>query len=217
MAEGSQPLVSPTLHVRAFVAAPDRREHLRVFPNLLNLPAKHSPSCRIVIRSARGLSHSRLQTMSFHAIVFNGGHPIGWQMQATNHNRWRSTTASICLFVVVLLYAPLAGAAWSSYRSACCTSDQCPIPEHHHQKTPASSENHMDCGHDMPGMMACSMSCCHDSERSMVTATAFVLPPVVTVAAPSAIDSPVEFAKPLDFPRSIEPLSPPPRFVAAVA
>jgi hypothetical protein len=75
----------------------------------------------------------------------------------------------------------------------------------------------MDCGHDMPGMMACSMSCCHDSDRSMVASIAFVLPTAAPLAAPIAIKSPVELAKPLDFPLSIEPLSPPPRFAAAVA
>jgi len=121
------------------------------------------------------------------------------------------------LLVVVLLYAPLAGAAWSSYQSACCTSGQCPIPAHHHQKTPAEHANHMDCGHDMTGMMACAMSCCHDSDRSLVTSIAFVLPPAVAVAASAAIESPIELANPLDFPCSIEPLSPPPRFVSAAA
>src|SRR5213078_3865411 len=80
-------------------------------------------------------------------------------MHTARHNRSRSISASICLLVVVLLYAPLAGAAWSSYRSACCTSGQCAIPAHHHQKTPAEHANHMDCGHDMTGMMACAMSC----------------------------------------------------------
>jgi hypothetical protein len=98
---------------------------------------------------------------------------------------------------------------------ACCTSGQCPIPSHHHQKTPAAPANHMDCGHEMPGMMACSMSCCHDSERSLVTSMAFVLPPPAKVAAMAAIKSPIEVAKPLDFPRFIQPLSPPPRFLSA--
>jgi hypothetical protein len=136
-------------------------------------------------------------------------------MQTASHHRWRSISASICLFAVVLLYAPLAAAAWSSYQMACCMSGQCPIPAHHHQKTPAAPANHMDCGHEMFGMMACSMSCCHDSEGSLVTSLAFVLPPPATVAAMAAIKSPIEVAKPLDFPRSIEPLSPPPRFVSA--
>src|SRR6266852_1820738 len=142
---------------------------------------------------------------------------IGTSMTLREQQRWRSISASICLLVVVLLYAPLAGAAWSSYQSACCMSGQCPIPGHHHQKTPAAPANHMDCAHDMSGMMACSMSCCHDSDRSLVTPVAFMLPLSITVAPSAAVTSPIELAKPLDFPRSIEPLSPPPRFISAAA
>jgi hypothetical protein len=136
-------------------------------------------------------------------------------MQTARHHRRRSISASICLLAVVLLYAPLAGAAWSSYQMACCTSGQCPIPAHHHQKNPAAPANHMDCGHDMSGMMACSMSCCHDSERSLVTSMAFVMPPPAIVATVAAIKAPIEVAKPLDLSRFIEPLSPPPRFLSA--
>jgi hypothetical protein len=66
-------------------------------------------------------------------------------------------------------------------------------------------------------MMACSMSCCHDSDRSAVTSIAFVLPPLMTIPSSAAIKSPVQHAHPLDFPRSIEPLSPPPRFAPAAA
>jgi len=139
-------------------------------------------------------------------------------MQTARQRRRRSFSASICLLVVVLLYAPLAGAAWSSYQSACCTSDQCPIPEHNHHKSPAAPpSNHMDCGHEMAGMMACSMSCCHDSDRSAVASIAFVLPPVIVARESAAITSLVQFATTLDFSRSIEPLSPPPRLASAVA
>jgi hypothetical protein len=119
--------------------------------------------------------------------------------------------------MVVLLYAPLAGAAWSSYQMACCLSGQCPIPAHHHQKTSPAPANQMDCGHEMAGMTACSMSCCHDSDRSLIASMAFVLPPPVAKAEVAAIKSPIELAKPSDFPRSIEPLSPPPRFIPAAA
>jgi len=138
-------------------------------------------------------------------------------MTLRDQHRRRSISAGICLFVVVLLYAPLAGAAWSWYQSACCASGQCAIPGHHHQKPRAAPANQMDCEHDKSGMMTCSMSCCHDSDRSLVTSIAFVLPPSVAVAASAAIKSPIELAKPLDFPRSIEPLSPPPRFLSAAA
>jgi len=138
-------------------------------------------------------------------------------MQTARYNRWRSISASICLLMVILLYAPLAGAAWSSHQMACCASGQCPIPAHHHQKTPAAPADHMDCGHEMAGRTACSMSCCHDSDRSLVASMAFVLPPSAVAAEATAIKSPIELTKPLDFPRSIEPLSPPPRFILAAA
>jgi hypothetical protein len=75
----------------------------------------------------------------------------------------------------------------------------------------------MDCGHDMSGMMACSMSCCHDTERSVVTSIAFVMPPPVAAAEVAETANRIELSKPLDFPRSIEPLSPPPRFLSAAA
>jgi len=136
-------------------------------------------------------------------------------MTLRDQRRRRSISASICLLVVVLLYAPLAGAAWSSSQSACCTSGQCQVPAHHHQKTPAAPAHHMDCGHEMSGMMACSMSCCHDSDRWLVASIAFVLPASVAVDVSAAINSPMELAKASDFPRSIEPLSPPPRSVSA--
>jgi len=155
--------------------------------------------------------------MAFHAIVFPRLASDWVRMELPRHKRWRSISASICLLVVVMLYAPLAGAAWFSYQASCCTSDQCPIAGHHHQKTPAAPANHMDCGHDMPGMMACSMSCCHDSERSMLSAVAFVLPSPVVVVVPAASKSPIETTKPMDFLRSLEPLSPPPRLDPAAA
>src|SRR5216684_8099824 len=100
--------------------------------------------------------------MALHDIVSDDRYRPAGHMQTVRQNRRRSIAASICLLMVVLLYAPLAGAAWSSYQSACCMSGQCKIPAHHHHKAPAVPANHMDCGHDMGGMMACAMSCCHD-------------------------------------------------------
>jgi hypothetical protein len=152
--------------------------------------------------------------MAFSTIVI-GKTVWAHEMPTAGDNRRRSISASICLLVVVLIYAPLAGVAWAAYQSSCCTTGQCPIAAHQHQKTPAAPANHMDCGHDMAGMMACTMSCCHDSDRSLVTSMAFVLPPSLTPGHAVAIKSPIKLAKPLDFPRSIEPLSPPPRFISA--
>src|SRR6267143_797535 len=155
--------------------------------------------------------------MARDAIVSDDRYWIAYHMHTARQNRRCSIAASICLFMVVLLYAPLAGAAWWSYQMACCRSGQCPIPAHHHQKTPATPANHMDCGHEMSGMTACSMSCCHDSDRSLVASMAFVLPGSIAASPSVASTSPTELAKPLDFPRTIEPLSPPPRFLSAAA
>jgi hypothetical protein len=155
--------------------------------------------------------------MAYHDIVSTDRHWLAKFMHPARQHRRRKISASICLLVVVLLYAPLAGAAWSSHLSACCTSDQCSIPEHHHHKSPVAPASHMDCGHDMTDMMACSMSCCQDSDHSIVASIAFVLPPVIAVIASSVVKSPVQFSQPLEFPRSIEPLSPPPRLAPAAA
>jgi hypothetical protein len=138
-------------------------------------------------------------------------------MHTALQHRRRSISASLCLLAVVALYAPLAAAAWSSYSAACCTSHQCPIKEHHHQKLPTSSENHMGCGHEMASMTSCSMSCCQNPERPAMTSLAFVLPSVLAVTVPSVFKAPIESGKPLDFFRSIQPLSPPPRFEATLA
>jgi len=72
----------------------------------------------------------------------------------------------------------------------------------------------MDCGHDMRGMMSCALSCCHDADRSLMASIAFVLPSSQVAAVAAATKSPITVAKPLGFPRSIEPLSPPPRFLS---
>jgi hypothetical protein len=116
---------------------------------------------------------------------------------------------------VVFLYAPLAGAAWTARGMACCTAGHCSIPEHRHSKAPAAPDSAMDCVHEMAGMASCSMSCCQSPDRPAVTPIAFLLPsldslsPIVEV-----IESP-GVLKSIEIPRSIEPVSPPPRFVAA--
>jgi hypothetical protein len=122
------------------------------------------------------------------------------------------------MFAALLLFAPLATAAWSSYNSAgCCASGQCPIKGHHQQHSQAASENAMDCGHEAPGMASCSMSCCHNPDRPAIAPVVFVLPATVTVSASTSFEPFVPVLRPLNFLRSIKPLSPPPRFSAAAA
>ena len=138
-------------------------------------------------------------------------------MVSTSHNRWRSISASICLLAVLCLYTPLATTAWTAYRSTCCASGQCPIKEHHHHQAPAASSNQMDCGHDMAGLMACSMSCCHNQENPAVASAIFVLPLPFEFSAPASLHSSIEFSQSKDSLRSVKPLSPPPRSVLAAA
>jgi hypothetical protein len=75
----------------------------------------------------------------------------------------------------------------------------------------------MDCGHEMAGMTACTMSCCQEADRSMVASVVFVLPPAARLLAPMAIARTAEAPGPLEFPRTFEPLSPPPRVDVAAA
>jgi len=139
----------------------------------------------------------------------------------TQRQTRRPILAGFCLVAVVLMYAPFVAFAYSARTMSCCTGDQCPIREHHHQATPPASNDAMDCGHDMSGMKgmsgmtACTMSCCHQSDRPLLTPIAFVLPELVPTSAPNAATLPVAVRKQNDFPRAIEPLSPPPRFSSA--
>jgi hypothetical protein len=131
-----------------------------------------------------------------------------------NPNRWRVFAALVCLLGVFSLYVPFAAAAWSSHAMACCTNGFCNIPLHHHKKAPASSTATEDCGHDghnMSGMMGCSMSCCQDPDKPVVTSVAFVLPPATVATSAIIFTRAVERVHSIEIPRTIEPLSPPPR------
>jgi hypothetical protein len=138
-------------------------------------------------------------------------------MTVQSQNRSRFFCSIACMLAMALLYAPLAVAAWSSYQAACCTSGQCPIKGHHHHQTPAVPENHMDCGHEMFGMSACSMSCCHYPERAVVSSSVFVFPAPIKILEPSALHTHIDSTKLTDLLRSVEPLSPPPRFLSVAA
>jgi len=117
----------------------------------------------------------------------------------------------VCLLAAVTLYAPLVGAAWSVHAMACCTGDHCPIAQHHHQKKQAPPHSDMECGHDIGEMMDCSMSCCQDAEKPLVTAVAFVLPHLMSAFAPASVVPAAEAANAVAIPRPVKPLSPPPR------
>jgi hypothetical protein len=95
---------------------------------------------------------------------------------------------------------------------SCCTGEYCPIAQHHHPKKQASPHSDMDCGHDTGEMMNCSMSCCQGSEKPLVTPVAFVLPDVAFASAPIGVTGAADTLRSLEIPRSLKPLSPPPRF-----
>jgi hypothetical protein len=98
---------------------------------------------------------------------------------------------------------------------ACCTADHCNIPQHHHRKAPVGPASETDCGHDIGGLTACSMSCCQDPDKPVVTAMAFLLPPLAFTSAPMLVTRAAETAHSIEIPRSVQPLSPPPRVAAA--
>src|SRR5579863_4043326 len=122
---------------------------------------------------------------------------------------------SFCLVAVLLMYAPFAAFAYSARTMSCCTGDHCPIREHHHQAMPIGSNDAMDCGHDMSGMTACTMSCCHQTDRPVLAPVAFLLPELTSTSALSSATLPVGMLKQNDLPRATKPLSPPPRFYSA--
>jgi hypothetical protein len=140
------------------------------------------------------------------------------RMMARRLNTRRSFFATLCLVAVVLLYAPLGGAAWFVYSGGCCTSgSECPIHGHHHSQTPSGPEHAMDCGHDMPAVTQCSMSCCHNPDRPGLAPVIFVLPVPIRVSASTSFELLAPLPGSQDSVSSIEPLSPPPRLSSSPA
>lgn len=133
-------------------------------------------------------------------------------MNFLGQERWRRAWGCVSLLAVVFLYAPLVARAWSANVS-CCNSDHCPIPSHHHKKTPVRPTQGMNCEHEMqmPGMAACTMSSCQTTESQMLLPANFVLRPVFALQAPevslrgmTAEQAPKPWS-------SRQPISPPPR------
>jgi hypothetical protein len=131
-------------------------------------------------------------------------------MGVTKQNRARTLAGWLCLLAAVALYAPLGAAAFLAHGMACCSGDHCPIKQHHHPKKPLPQRGEMDCGHDL-SLTSCSMACCDDSEKPVVTPVAFVVPaaqaPITAGLTVRFVDSKKEVA----IVRSIVPLSPPPQ------
>lgn len=117
-------------------------------------------------------------------------------------------SACFCLLATVLLFAPLAGAAWSAHAAACCTGNHCPIPEHHHSKTP---QDPTDCAHQMDDVTACSIRCCQNADHPLLASMVFVLPLAGSWVGPEHVTAAAPARQLNVFPRSIEVLAPPPR------
>jgi len=127
----------------------------------------------------------------------------------TSQKRLRVASASVCLLATVLLFAPLAGAAWTAHAAACCTGDHCPIPEHHHRSK--APQHDLGCDHQAGDMMACSMNCCQTAEHPLLASLAFLLPDVALLSGPDGLTLLTHDPQAKEFPRSPEVLSPPPR------
>lgn len=126
--------------------------------------------------------------------------------------RLRVWSACVCLLATVLLFAPLAGAAWSAHAAACCTGDHCPIPEHHHRSN--APQQDASCEHQAGDMMACSMNCCQSTEHPLLASLAFLLPDVALLSGPDGLTLLAQDPQAKEFPRSPEVLFPPPRLTS---
>jgi hypothetical protein len=131
-------------------------------------------------------------------------------LRRANSKSFRVFSAWLCLAATLLLYAPLAGAADRGQRMECCKNGQCSIPQHHH-KNPAKQVSHDDCDHGSGGIKDCLMSCCQDSDHSVVVAIAFVVSPFVDASVSVIASGIPAIGQEEELPRSIEPASPPPR------
>lgn len=142
-------------------------------------------------------------------------------MKRIREKSLRIASACVCLVAVALLYAPLGAAALLAHGIGCCASGYCPIKEHHHKPVPnkqaeSQESTPMDCGHDMGGLSACSMSCCQDTGRAAVMPVAFVLPQPTIAPATREVIRPVQITHSIEISRFSTPLPPPPRFVLLV-
>lgn len=129
-----------------------------------------------------------------------------------SQKRLRMWSAWVCLLAAVLLFAPVAGAAWNAHAAACCTGEHCPIPEHHHRSK--APQHDLNCEHQAGEMVACSMRCCQTVEHPLLTSLAFVLPGVALLYGPDGLTLLAQNAQAKEFPRSPEVLSPPPRLAS---
>src|SRR5882724_4244494 len=138
-------------------------------------------------------------------------------MSFSRHNCLRSLGAYACFLAVMAIYAPQGMIAWWAGTGACCKSDYCPIYVHHSSSAPAATEHDgMNCEHEAAGkagMAACTMNCCHDTEK-VLTAPVIFLPNVAAEPAKiSVVACLAELRTEIHEKFGNKPLSPPPRFL----
>jgi hypothetical protein len=133
-------------------------------------------------------------------------------MEKCAPSRFQFFAAWACLLAVMSLFAPLAGAAWSSSAMDCCTGDHCTIPKHHHRQAPANADCDSDGG---ASLTHCSMSCCQDQDRPFATAMNFVMPALASAAALRCVTPTLDAPRSVEIPRPVQPLLPPPRIIAS--
>ena len=156
-------------------------------------------------------TNAALQSIDIFLLRANAGwriiSPQERSLRKPTQDRRRLLAAAACLLATVLLYAPLARAAWSAHLMDCCTGGYCPIAHHHH-KAPVSSA---DCDHSNAALSACSMSCCHDSQHPAITAWLFVLPALASASHQVRVSRVAQASPSVELPRHSRPLAPPPR------
>jgi len=144
-------------------------------------------------------------------------------MRFSRYKLMRCLGAYGCLLAVMAIYAPQGMIAWWAGTGACCKAEYCPIHEHHSSKAsnaPAATAEHdgMNCEHEAAGkggMAACTMNCCHDTEK-VLTAPVIFLPNVAAEPAKiSVVACLAELRTEIHEKFGNKPLSPPPRFLAA--
>ena len=141
---------------------------------------------------------------------------ISWSdMCPPRYNYLRSIGAYACLLAVVLIYAPQGMIAWWAGTGECCKTDYCPIHEHHRSNAAASSEHDgMNCEHDAAGkvgMAACTMSCCHETDKALVAPAIFLPGAGAEPAKIFVVARVAEAQSEIQEKLGSKPLSPPPR------
>ena len=141
------------------------------------------------------------------------------QMLSSRSNWVRSLGGCSCLLAVMLIYAPQGMLAWWTGTGACCTADYCPIHAHHQRSSPVAAEEQdgKHCEHGAPGLAACTMSCCHDTQVALMAPVVFVLQTTITLQALADTAPVLEQSAAQDILQSSGPPSPPPRFAIAAA